>query len=55
MMNPAAKVTGEERKFPQIATSEELITYLNSSERLKNREFLYHYTTIEKAIRPPMS
>lgn len=55
MMNPAAKVTGEERKLPQIATSEELITYLNSSERLKNREFLYHYTTIEKAIRPPMS
>ena len=35
---------------PEITSSKDLIAYLDSSERLNKRKYLYHYTTIRNAI-----
>lgn len=51
MNDKSSKATGKTLPFPEITTPAELIAYLDSSERLKSRKFLYHYTTIEKAIK----
>ena len=51
MNDESSKVTGKPLPFSEITTPTELIAYLDSSERLKSRKFLYHYTTIEKAIK----
>lgn len=50
MNDKSLKAMGRPLPFPEITTPTELIAYLDSSERLKNREFLYHYTTIGNAI-----
>lgn len=49
MNDESSKVTGKSLPFSEITTPTELIAYLDSSERLKSRKFLYHYTTIEKS------
>lgn len=36
--------------FPEITSLKDLIAYLDSSERLNKRKYLYHYTTIRNAI-----
>lgn len=38
--------------FPDIQTAEQLKIYLDdSTNRLKNSRFLYHYTTVSNAIK----
>lgn len=36
--------------FAEIETIKDLIAYLDDKERLNNRDYLYHYTTIQNAI-----
>ena len=43
MNDESSKVTGKSLPFSEITTPTELIAYLDSSERLKSRKFLYHY------------
>lgn len=50
MKNTTGKITIP-TKFSDISTPEELILYLdNADKRLRNSEYLYHYTTISNAI-----
>lgn len=47
----SSKSTERYLKFSDIATPTELTTYLDDvSDRLKNRTYLYHYTTLSKVI-----
>ena len=38
------------RGFESIQTAQELIAYLDSLDRLKNRKYLYHYTTLASVV-----
>lgn len=50
MNDKSSKALRKTLPFTEITTFSELIAYLDSSERLKNRKFLYHYTTIRNAL-----
>ncbi len=50
MNDKSSKALRKTLPFTEITTFSELIAYLDSSERLKSRKFLYHYTTIRNAL-----
>lgn len=51
MANRDKQIVTETNAFSEISTVEGLIKYLdNDAERLKNRDFLYHYTTLKRVI-----
>lgn len=37
--------------FAEIETIKDLIAYLDDKKRLDNRDYLYHYTTIQMRLR----
>lgn len=49
-MKETTKLKVKGMKFPEIETSKDLISYLDSKERLKHRKYVYHYTTLPNVI-----